>query len=319
MRWLTLILLTVALVFLYWMLDTIGWSNIGRQFLTIGYYWPLVLVPYGLLNALVTLSWSSLLPTSEVRPSLGRLFMLRLAGESLNQLTPTATIGGEPYKAMRLTAGGVSWEEATASVVIQRGILVLGLVTYILLGLALAPFLLQGSSSDLWSLCLGALLLGGGGLAFVILQSRGPCVMGIRLLERLRLCPARLKAREPDLVKLDAFLAEFYRSHPRRGLLAFLLVFASWASQAVEVYLVFWLLGHPIDWGLALCLDALMMLFAAAGFMIPASIGVQDGGSVLLSLGFNLGATLGAAVGILRRIREAFWLSLGLLVLAREK
>jgi glycosyltransferase 2 family protein len=319
MRWLTLILLAVATVFLFWMLDEIGWSNIGRQFLQIGYYWPLVLVPYGLLNILVTLSWSSLLLTAEVRPSLGRLFLLRLAGESLNQLTPTASIGGEPYKAMRLTAAGVPWEEATASVVIQRGILVLGLVTYILLGLALAPFLLRGASSNLEMLGLGALLLGCGGVAFVVLQSRGPCIMGVRLLERLRLCPARLKAKEPELVKLDAFLADFYREHPRRGLLAFMLVFASWVSQAIEVYLVFWLLGHPISWGLALCLDALIMLFAAAGFMIPASIGVQDGGSVLLSLGFNLGATLGAAVGILRRIREAFWLSLGLLVLAREK
>lgn len=319
MRWATLILLAVALVFLFWMLNEIGWENISRQFIRIGYYWPLVLLPYGLLNLLVTLSWSALLLTSEVRPSLGRLFMLRLAGESLNQLTPTATMGGEPFKAMRLTAAGVPWEEATASVLIQRGILVLGLVTYIVLGLVLAPFLLHGTSSNLEVLGLGTLLLGAGGLAFVYLQSRGPCLMGVRLLERLRLCPDRLKAKESELAKLDAFLAEFYRLYPRRGLLAFVLVLAGWAAQAVEVYLVFQLLGHPISWGLAVCLDALVMLFAAVGFLIPASIGVQDGGGVLLSLGFNLGAALGAAFGILRRIREAFWLSLGLMVLAREK
>jgi len=319
MRWVTLILLAVALVFLFWMLNEIGWDNISRQFIRIGYYWPLVLLPYGLLNLLVTLSWSVLLLSSEVRPSLGRLFMLRLAGESLNQLTPTATMGGEPFKAMRLTAGGVPWEEATASVLIQRGILVLGLVTYIVLGLVLAPFLLHGTSSNLEMLGLGTLLLGAGGMAFVYLQSRGPCLMGVRLLERLRLCPDRLKAKESELAKLDAFLAEFYRLYPRRGLLAFVLVLASWAAQAVEVYLVFQLLGHPISWGLAVCLDALVMLFAAVGFLIPASIGVQDGGGVLLSLGFNLGAALGAAFSILRRIREAFWLSLGLVVLAREK
>ena len=65
-------------------------------------------------------------------------------------------------------------------------------------------------------------------------------------------------------------------------------------------------------------LDALAVLFAALGFMIPVSAGVQDGGTILLSLGFNLGAALGATFSIVRRLREAFWLSLGLLVVARE-
>jgi hypothetical protein len=39
-----------------------------------------------------------LLLTVEVRPSCRRLFLLRRAGESLNRLTPTASVGGEPFK-----------------------------------------------------------------------------------------------------------------------------------------------------------------------------------------------------------------------------
>jgi len=61
------------------------------------------------------------------------------------------------------------------------------------------------------------------------------------------------------------------------------------------------------------------MLFTALGFFIPAAVGVQEGGNILLALGFYLGFTLGAAFSVLRRIREAFWLSLGLLVVWREK
>ena len=87
----------------------------------------------------------------------------------------------------------------------------------------------------------------------------------------------------------------------------------------MEVWLIFWLLGHPLGWGQSLCLDSLAMLFAGLGFMIPVSLGVQDGGNILLALGFNLGAPLGAAFSILRRVREAFWLVLGLVVAAREK
>jgi hypothetical protein len=61
------------------------------------------------------------------------------------------------------------------------------------------------------------------------------------------------------------------------------------------------------------------MLFTALGFFIPAAMGVQEGGNILLALGFDLGMVLGVAFSILRRLREAFWLGLGLLAVAREK
>lgn len=319
MRRLNLILLIIATAFLIWMLNEIGWADIGRQFLRIGYSWPLLLIPYGLMNYLGAVSWDYLLLTKAGRPSVSRLFWLRLAGESLNQLTPTASMGGEPFKVVRLQAGGMPWEEAAASVVIQKGIMVLSLVLYIFLGLALTPLMLPGAAAHLGLLSLGAVILAGLALAFVTVQRRNPCVSGIRFLEKIHLCPARLKAKEAECASLDAWLSGFYREHPMRGLLAFLMFFVSWLVHGVEVYLFFWLAGHPLDWSLALCLDALTVLVAALGFVIPVSAGVQDVGTILLSLGFNLGATMGAAFSIARRLREAFWLALGLLVLARER
>ncbi len=319
MRRITLILLAVAILFLYWMLQKVGWATIGNSIRQVGYHWPLLLVPYGITNFLGAISWRYILLTDEARPSLGRLYFLRLAGDSLNQLTPTASLGGEPYKVVRLKENGVPWQEATTSVVIQKGLMVLSLVLYIVLGLALVPIVLPGHASHLGILSLGALVLGVAGATFVIVQRRNPCVSGMRILERWGLCPALLKAKEPELASLDASLAGFYREHPGRGFFAFAFYFLSWAMHAVEVYLIFLLLGHPIGWGTALCLDSLAMLISGLGFMVPASLGVQDGGNILLSLGFSLGAALGAAFSILRRLREAFWLAVGLVVVAWEK
>jgi uncharacterized protein (TIRG00374 family) len=318
-RRLNLIFLAVATVFLLGMLNELGWANLCRHLLQVGYYWPLLLVPYGLMNCLWAISWSYLLPDRTTCPSLSRLFFLRLAGESLNQLTPTAATGGEIFKAIRLKVLGVPWEEATVSVVIQKSIQVLSLFLYALLGLALAASMLTISASRLGLLSLVAVVLGVAGLAFLIVQRRGPCVGGIRILEKCRLCPPKLKEKEHELANLDSCLAGFYHEHPGRGLLSFVLFFMSWLLHGAEVYMIFWLIGHPVSWGLALSLDALVMLFAALGFMIPASLGVQDGGAILVSVGFSLGAVLGGAFTIIRRIREAFWLSLGLLVVARGK
>jgi uncharacterized protein (TIRG00374 family) len=319
LRRLNLILLAIAVVFIFWLLQKVGWHTIGEYLRRVGWYWPLLLLPYGLVNLLEAISWKYLLLSRDKIPSLNCLFWLRLGGESLNQLTPTASLGGEPFKAAALQSRGIPWDEATASVVIHKGILVLSLALYIFVGLALAPFLLPGASSHLAALSLAALGLATAGGIFVFVQRRAPCGFGLRFLNKLGVCPPSLMEREETFNNLDARLSSFYREHRGRCLLAFTLFFLSWLLHGVEVYLMFWLLGHPIGWDLAICLDALAMLFTALGFFIPAAMGVQEGGNILLALGFDLGMVLGVAFSILRRLREAFWLSLGLLAVAKEK
>jgi glycosyltransferase 2 family protein len=318
-RIINLVLLSIAAIFFIWILNEVGWDVLGHYLLQVGWYWPLLLLPYGVVNWLEAWSWKYILVDPPARITVARLFWLRLGGESLNQLTPTASLGGEPFKASRLQAEGVPLEEASASVVIVKGILVLSLVLYIFTGLALAPVYLPQVAKHMLFLCLAAAILAAGGIIFVVVQRRDPCGNSFRFLSRRGWLPGFLRDQECFLENLDTAMSRFYRQYPSRALLAFSLFFLSWLLHAVEVYLMFWLLGHPISWGLAVCLDSLAMLFTALGFFIPAAMGVQEGGNILLALGFNLGFTLGAAFSILRRIREAFWLSLGLVVVWREK
>jgi uncharacterized membrane protein YbhN (UPF0104 family) len=319
LRSLNLILLAIASIFFVWILQEVGWDTLSHYLLQVGWYWPLLLLPYGLVNWLESLSWKFIIVQLPEKTTVWRLFWLRLGGEALNQLTPTASLGGEPFKASRLQAEGLPLEKASASVVIQKGILVLSLILYIFTGLALAPHFLPEAAKHMLFLGLAALGLAAAGITFVVVSSRGPCGNSYRFLSRRGWLPQCLQAQEGFLLDLDTAMSGFYRQYPARAALAFLLFFLSWLLHSVEVYLMFWLLGHPISWGLALCLDSLAMLFTALGFFIPAAMGVQEGGNILLALGFNLGFTLGAAFSILRRIREAFWLSLGLIVVWREK
>ena len=319
MRLVNLILLLIASVFFVWILNEVGWDTLGHYLWQVGWYWPLLLLPYGVVNWLEAWSWKYILVQAPAKTTVGRLFWLRLGGEALNQLTPTASLGGEPFKASRLQADGVPLEMASASVVIIKGILVLSLALYIFTGLALAPVYLPEVAKHMLFLCLAALGLAAAGIAFVVAQRRGPCGNSFRFLSRRGWLPHFLRDQEGFLEGLDTAMSQFYRQYPSRAVLAFSLFFFSWLLHSLEVYLIFWLLGHPISLGMAVCLDSLAMLFTALGFFIPAAMGVQEGGNILLALGFNLGFNLGAAFSILRRIREAFWLCLGLVVVWREK
>ena len=319
MRIVNLILLLIASVFFVWILNELGWDTLEHYLLQVGWYWPFLLLPYGVVNLLESWSWKYILVQPPAKITVWRLFWLRLGGESLNQLTPTACLGGEPFKASRLQADGVPLEVASASVVILKGILFLSLTLYIMTGVALAPVFLPEAATHMLLLCVAAVGLAAAGIIFVVVQGREPCGNSFRFLSRRGWVPHFLRDQEGFLGDLDTAMSHFYRQYPARAVLAFSLFFLSWLLHSVEVYLIFWLLGHPISWGLAVCLDALAMLFTALGFFIPAAIGVQEGGNILLALGFKLGFDLGAAFSILRRIREAFWLCLGLVVVWREK
>jgi glycosyltransferase 2 family protein len=314
-----LILLLIASIFFVWILNEVGWDTLGHYLLQVGWYWPLLLLPYGVVNLLESLAWKYIIINPPPKLTVARLFWLRLGGESLNQLTPTASLGGEPFRAARLQAAGVPLDVASASVVIMKGLLVLSLALYIFAGLALAPVFLPQAATHMLLLCVAALGLAAAGITFVVVQGRGPCGNSFRFLHRRGWLPHFLRDQEGFLEDLDTAMSQFYCQYPARAVLVFFMFFFSWLLHAVEVYIIFWLLGHPIGWGLAVCMDSLAMLFTALGFFIPAAMGVQEGGNILLALGFNLGFDLGAAFSILRRIREAFWLSLGLLVVWREK
>ena len=104
-------------------------------------------------------------------------------------------------------------------------------------------------------LCLAALGLAAVGIIFVVVQRRGPCGNSFRFLSRRGWLPHFLRDQEGFLEDLDTAMSQFYRQYPSRAVLAFSLFFLSWLLHSVEVYLIFWLLGHPISWGLAVCLD----------------------------------------------------------------
>ncbi len=318
MRRVTVVLLLIAGVFLFWMLAEMGWEPLAGNLRRVGWGFPLLLVPYALTNGLEAYAWGRLLPDGGARLGLLRLARLRLSGEALNVLTPTATLGGEPFKAAGLMAAGYSFEAATASLVLHKALRVIGLVLYVLAGLAVAAWFLPEISPHLQGLFLGGLALGLGALVFVVVQRRQPCQKALNLLKRLNLCPAALRAREAELIQVDARLAAFYAEH--RGLAAGLLGLqvCAWAANAVEVFLIFRLLGTPISVVQALALDSLGMIFTGLGFFLPMAVGLQEGGNLLLAIGFHLGAPLGAAFSILRRFREASWMGLGLLLAARR-
>src|SRR4029453_18334975 len=115
------------------------------------------------------------------RPRFRLLFPVRLAGEAVNETTPTGTMGGEALKAYLLArlGAGVPVEESLVSVVVAKTALVASLGAFIA-GACLLAWAFGAPSAAI--LALLALYMGLSTVGFVWGQLRGMLHLGGRAL-----------------------------------------------------------------------------------------------------------------------------------------
>jgi putative membrane protein len=239
------------------------------------------------------------------------LLPTRLAGEAFNAVTPTAALGGEVVKAW-LLRGRAPLDESVPSVIIAKTTITLAQGLFLLLGVALAALTLAGTpllAAMEILLALEVLALG----AFIVMQTRGLVGWSARALGRLGL--RRLESGGA-VARVDAALAEFYRRRPRRLALSIGAHLVAWLLGSLEAWLILYFLGAPVSLVTATVIEAFATGVRFATFLIPASLGAQEGGVVVTFLALGLSGAEGVAFGLVRRIRELVWIAIGLATFA---
>jgi uncharacterized protein (TIRG00374 family) len=274
--------------------------------------WRLLIVvvfPFTLVNVLDTLGWRFAFRRDCV--PFRALFSARLAGEAFNLTTPTASVGGEAVKAW-LVRRHIDYDESFPSVIVAKTTITIAQGLLLVVGLGCAWYLLPPDSPLLsamvWLLVAEIIAVSG----FIAVQMAGLLGNGGRALGRFRFL-ARLAG---GLGRLDDSLATFYRREPVRLGLSVTFHFLGWLASALEVWVIMNLLGIEIGFLAATLIEAFSTAVRFATFMLPASIGVLEGGHVAIFTALGLGGSAGLSFSLVRRIREAAWIGVGFLVLA---
>jgi hypothetical protein len=309
-HWLELGCLALGLAILVATVWHIGLAGLLRDLGLIGWGLGVILLVETLNVAFNTWGWGLAFPPGERTVSARRLVAARLAGDAINYLTPSATVGGELLR-VRLLGGAVPLGLRWASVSVAKLGQTVAQAVFVLLGLALVlPGLAGVSHAGAWLAGAGAALLFATTLAWVV--RRGVWATLADTARHLGL-GARLPASWAGPGRdLDAALPRL----GHRRLLASLACFvAGWAVGAAEIYVILAWLGGPVDWQTALALETGSVLVEAVLFFIPAKVGTQEGGKVLLFALLGLDPARGLTVGVVRRIRELAYAGLGLAAL----
>lgn len=313
-RWLAL--LGGALVFAAYLRQT-DLEAVGRALKGLGGYGVLLLAPYFVVYMVDGWAW---------RQSFGRatgvgywrMFFIRWCGESVNNLVPTAYVGGEAVKVLLLKREGVSASEATAAALISKTAQTIGQVLFLIAGSgAYMAVRGDGTMGGLsWGLAL--VMAGGCGVVGVLLwlQRRGVAATLMGLMERLGIRSRRVAAKRPALEAMDRIVARFYQAKRLRFAACAGGFLLGWLLDTVEVYLAGQLLGMPLSWGQALVLESFTGVVKVVGLWVPGALGVQESGIVLLGKWVGAPAHFGPTYALLRRARELVYAGVGWGILA---
>ena len=230
--------------------------------------------------------------------------LARWTGESVNSLLPAGQIGGPVVIVRQLSQRGMRMRDAAAAITVSTTMQALAQIVFAVLGLLLfGAYAAQGALHDLRTATFIATAILAGLIAlFFFAQRRGLFGRLLRVVSKVfgKRDWSSLTMRA-DAV--DGAVQALYRDRAR-VLASFALSLVGWIVGTVEVWLALRFLGHPVGSIDALLLESLGQAIRGAAFAIPGSLGVQEGGYLLLAPLVGLPPEAALALSLAKRARE---------------
>lgn len=288
-----------------------------------------ILLPQLMALAIESAAWRWAFLAIGVRLRWLSLLRIRIATEAVAISLPCGVVCAESLKPLllgRLCDLPVS--ESISGMAARKYLLMASQSAYIGLFAILGWPALAGVSRSVagvsglpWFTLAAACLVGL--LAFALGQlfrrSRLACAL-LGLLGRLpRLGPGLLR-RAQSFTEVDDCVRRYFNSGARSATAPATLFFVAWCVESVETYLILRVLGVELDFVSVAAIEVTLSFLRNVVFVVPAGLGVQEAGyaAFLLALGVPHGLSVGAAMALLKRSKDLFWISSGWLLLAWE-
>ncbi len=239
------VLLLGGLLFFGVLLYQLGITTILANLRAVG--WGIVAIVLQEVLAYVanTLGWRAAFAACHRPPPFGRLMAARMAGDAVNYLAPTATLGGE-FVRTRMLLGHAPGTAIVASLAVARLTQTIGLFAFLAVGLLFVVDQTRLSSRVKWGLLAGlgafAVVLG----ILLFLQRRGMFSGALRLAERwpTRAMVSRLRT---SVERLDREVARVHTESVWPVIASSASFFVGWTLGAVESYLILWFLESSTE------------------------------------------------------------------------
>ena len=314
MRRLQFLLLVLGVALFIFVVEKGGLGRILLGLRIVGWSFAAIFALELIIDLLHSEAWRWCFPAGPQAVSRFDTVLARTAGVAVNVLTPTATVGGEVVKGMLLRRW-MPLPESFASVMIDKLTFALGQAVFLCAGTAaVLTGLSLNFEEQLLAVCgLGLWVLAV--LAFFALQKAGIFRVGLGIMRTI--FGGGLTDRLPgDAAAFDAHVSEVLAKRPREVTISLLLHVAAQFARVPQYYFAMSALG--LDPSAATCFTtaAGLVFMEATMFLIPAKLGVFEGGNAVIFSRLGYTVADGIIVSFAMRLSEMASALLGLLALA---
>ena len=273
-----------------------------------------VRVLYWLLR---TYNWKVILDEYEGKSAFYPLFVARMVGHAVSQLSPTAQVGSEATRMFMVR--GKNRRISVASVIIDKTIESLTVVFFTIIGVATILMRIKLPTNIKVILIVGVTLSTVFVLLLFLKQRYGLLTWIADTLARTKLRFKFFEKNREKFKEVDQHISEFYQNHRRAFLHVSLLYSLLIMLWVVEVYLTVVFLGVTdisfIDCFLVTTLGNLAFLFP----FIPGSVGVYEATYIVLFALIGRSSHVAFTLVLIRRLIAILLSSFGLLGVFQKK
>lgn len=303
------------------MVAKIGWQSILKNIEDTGWWFLAVLLVWLVVYVLNAFSWRLIIRNNcEEAKRISFLYILKLTitGYAINCSTPVGLMGGEPYRILELKKY-VGATKATSSVILYSMMHVVSHFLLWMISVLLIAFTIPmdegliGILVGVFTVCIALLFL------FFRGYKKGMVVKIFTLLRKLpyvkKWAVKFYQSNEEKLQIIDEQIAHLHGNQKRRFYSSLGLELLARIVGCLEIYFIVQAMGFDITFIDSVIVVAFSSLFANILFFSPMQLGTREGGYILALKLLALPANLGFSVSIITRIRELFWIALGMLIM----
>lgn len=306
---------TIAFVL---MIYKIGIGTITDNLLKIEWWIIPILCLWILVYLLNTLSGLLIINNLEDLRRIGffQLYKITLSTFAINTATPMGLIGGEPYKIIELSPY-LGSNKATSSVILFSAMHFLAHFIFWMLSITLTLVIIpldltwKIALSISFIICLLLFKLTLKGCKKGIINSIFKSIKRLPLLEHI--VTKFIEKNKNNIQIIDTQIRGLQNNNPKIFYGTLMIELVARIISCAELYFLFIAYQTPINFIYCILIMAFTSLLANILFFMPLQIGTREAGFILSMKLLGLSPTLAITISIVTRIRELFWMIIGII------
>lgn len=307
--------LTIALgiLLLFFLIWKIGLNELAYNFSLLGLGLVPIILLEGIADIFHSFGWKACLSDPLKSISFSKIFCIKMAGTSINYLTPTLDVGGEVTKGTLLAVDHKGPEIATG-IIIDKLSFALSKLIFVVVGSLTLLWSIELSQAIRIGMFTGSGILGGGILGFLIVQKYGKLGSIVRWLIKHNIGGNPLKKASDSITQVDDELRRFYKENPFNLPVSMLWHSIGFICGIFQCWIFLWILTQESSFITAAGIWLLGTWLDLVGFAIPTHVGVIEAGRILVFKVMGFDSSLGLTFGLTLRAEQLFWAGVGLLI-----